>query len=308
MLTWFISLGLILVDSSTGDAAVYRTKGPNNQFDGLQFLQAPRRIRIEDIRKIPSYSSLERWLPNQSSMRASLFEYLTELFKTPPPGLQVRSPSVLSLAYYPLRIALSEWMLYCFLMSGYVKYYEYTFKNIHQRIDSAEDQDFMELHRWRRRSKQSMYKLQLLEGFVKHWRTNAAPCAEMDHLLQDIQHVKDQIGIYSKSLETKGSIITTMIQILDSRRSIEEAANVRHLTYAALVFIPLSYAATIFSMADDYGPGKKNFWVYFATAMPLTLLILAASRLSMQLQEPWNYFRALRGRERNRGNRNQLPL
>jgi hypothetical protein len=74
----------------------------------------------------------------------------------------------------------------------------------------------MELHRWRRRSKQSLYKLQLLEGFVKHWQKYLAPCVEIERLLQDIQHVADQIGDYRESLETKGPIITTMIQILDA--------------------------------------------------------------------------------------------
>jgi len=257
---------------------------------------------------MPSYSSFDGGMSNPDPMPASLLKYLAELFKTPPPGLQVCSPSILSLAYYPLRIALAEWMLYCFLMSGYVKYYEYTFKNVQQRIGSAEDQDFMELHRWRRRNKQSLHKLQILEDFVKHWRKDAVPCVETDHLLQDIRYIADQIGNYSQSLETKGPIITTMIQILDSRRSIEEAINVRHLTYIAMVFIPLSYAASIFSMGDDYGPGKEKFWIYFATAMPLTLLVFAASKLSTQLQAPWSFFRTHWNLELGRQNRTQPPV
>jgi hypothetical protein len=287
---------------------VGKTKKSDSQFDGLRFPQVPRQIRTEDIRKMPSYSSFDGGVSNPDPMLASLLEYLAELFKTPPPGLQVCSPDILSLAYYPLRIALAEWMPYCFLMSGYVKYYEYTFQNVHQRIGSAENQDFVELHRWHRRSKQSLYKLQLLEAFVMHWRKGAASCVEMDHLLQDIRHVTDQIGNYGKSLETKGPIITTMIQILDSRRSIEEAVNVRQLTYIALVFIPLSYSASIFSMVDNYAPGKEKFWVYFATAMPLTLLILAASILSTQLQVPWSSFPADWNLKLGQRNRTQSPV
>lgn len=218
---------------------------------------------------------------------SSLGDYLVNLFKTKPPGLNVRSPSILSLAYYPLRIAIAEWMLYTFLMSGYVKYYEYTFNNFNQRIGDAENRDFVELHRWRRRSKQSLHKLQLLAGFVSHWRGSIPPSEEINNLLQDIHHIRDLIQIYTTSLEAKGAIITAMIQILDSRRSTEEAINITHLTYIALVFIPLSFTASIFSMGDEYIPGGKDFWVYFATAVPMTLLILALSRLSRRFQVPW---------------------
>ena len=152
----------------------------------------------------------------------------------------------------------------------------------------------MELHRWRRRGKQSLYKLLLLEDFVKNWQKGAAPCEEMDLHLQDIQHVADQIRNCSESLQGKGQIITTMIQILDSRRSIEEVVNVRQLTNIVLVFIPLSFAVSIFGMGDDYGPGKEKFWIYFATAIPPVLLILTASMLSTQLQVLWSSFRAHR--------------
>jgi hypothetical protein len=142
---------------------------------------------------MPTYSAFAEGDSNPDPIAASLLEYLAKLFQTAPPGLQACSPNILSLAYYPLRIALAEWKLYCLLMSGYVKYYEYTFKNVHQRIGSAENQELLELHRWRRRSKQSVYKLQVLEGFVKHWQKDLAPCVETEHLLQDIQYVVSQI-------------------------------------------------------------------------------------------------------------------
>lgn len=49
------------------------------------------------------------------------------------------------------------------------------------------------------------------------------------------------------------------------------------MTYIALVFIPLSFTSTIFSMSDDFGPGKDRFWIYFATAIPLLLVVLGSS-------------------------------
>jgi hypothetical protein len=130
MLMGSITLGLILLDSSTRDIALSKRECLDSRFDGLLFPQVPRRICIQDIRTIPSYSNFTDGTSNPDPIPASLLEYLAELFKTPLPGHQGCSPNILSLAYYPLRIALAEWMLYCFLMSGYVKYYEYTFENV----------------------------------------------------------------------------------------------------------------------------------------------------------------------------------
>ena len=74
-------------------------------------------------------------------------------------------------------------------------------------------------------------------------------------------------------------VATAVVQLLDARRSIAEAVNVRRLTYIALVFVPLSWVATLFSMAEKYAPGSGDFWVYFATALPLLLLVLSLAAL-----------------------------
>ena len=43
------------------------------------------------------------------------------------------------------------------------------------------------------------------------------------------------------------------------------------LTALAVIFIPLSYVAALFSMADAFAPGGQLFWVYFVTAVPLAV-------------------------------------
>ena len=58
-----------------------------------------------------------------------------------------------------------------------------------------------------------------------------------------------------------------------TERSIREAKSVKALTILGIVFVPLAYVATLFSMSDSYGPGGELFWVYFVVAIPLTGLI-----------------------------------
>ncbi len=54
-----------------------------------------------------------------------------------------------------------------------------------------------------------------------------------------------------------------------TERSIREAKSVKALTILGVVFVPLAYIATLFSMSDPYRPGGEMFWVYFVVAFPL---------------------------------------
>ena len=63
-----------------------------------------------------------------------------------------------------------------------------------------------------------------------------------------------------------------------TERSIREAKSVKALTILGVVFVPLAYVATLFSMSDSYRPEGELFWVYFVVAFPLTGLILLGYR------------------------------
>ncbi|RYP48747.1 hypothetical protein DL768_005404 [Monosporascus sp. mg162] len=59
-----------------------------------------------------------------------------------------------------------------------------------------------------------------------------------------------------------------------TERSIHEAKSVKALTILGIVFIPLTYTASLFSIPDPHGPGDELFWVYFAASFPLIGLIM----------------------------------
>ncbi|KAK4641509.1 hypothetical protein QC761_501220 [Podospora bellae-mahoneyi] len=224
-------------------------------------------------------------LPDKKSMLSNLLRY----FRHQPPGFMITEPSILSLGYYPIRIVLAEWNLYMLLMSRYLKYYEYTLHDIENRLH---DSDIIDLQRWRRRNMQSRHKLNLLSEFIDYWLQQESKKQPWDFILKDIKHVSSQLEHYSRSLEHMVPVATSMVQLFDSRRSIQEAANVSRLTFIALVFVPLSWVASLFSMSEDYSPGHKSFWVYFATALPVMILVLLLStvqgdRLKGKLKRIW---------------------
>ncbi|KAK4040860.1 hypothetical protein C8A01DRAFT_15321 [Parachaetomium inaequale] len=263
------SLGLVLVDPPA--TTVVETLGSGGRKSYPSMLLHGGFEDFEHSTSFASFGSITSdRLPDKKSMLSNLLHY----FRHQPPGFTMAEPSILSLGYYPIRIVLAEWNLYTHLMSRYFKYYEYTLHDTENRLHGS---DIIDLQRWRRRSMQSRHKLTLLSEFIDHWLQQEAEKEPWNLALKDIKHTLSQLEHYNRSLEHMIPVATSMVQLLDSRRSMLEAANVSRLTLIALVFVPLSWVASLFSMSEDYSPGRKNFWVYFATALPVLILVLSLS-------------------------------
>ena len=94
----------------------------------------------------------------------------------------------------------------------------------------------------------------------------------------DYGHIAEDVNSFGGRLEAMGPVITSLIQTVDSRQSLAETANLSRLTYLALVFVPLTFVSSLFSMAGDTGPGRRAFWIYFAVAIPLLCLVFLIAR------------------------------
>ncbi|KAL8318550.1 hypothetical protein RB597_005703, partial [Gaeumannomyces tritici] len=291
---------LILVDPPVKTVVATRTAGDT------KYPSKPLHGGFEDFAEPALFSSFSATgnvdrglqnLPYQKSMLGSLVHYFVNHRQLQGLSADSMQPSsILTLGYYPIRIALAEWVLYMHLTSRYVKFYEYTLRDVHNRLH---DSDLVDLQRWRRRCKQSQHKLALLAEFVRHWLPHKQQEQRQgnwddidkqqqpwDLVLKDIGFLQSQLMDHSHSLEQMIPVATSMVQLLDSRQSIAQSANITRLTYIALVFVPLSWVAGLFSMSERYSPGGSGeFWVYWATALPLLLVILLVSALS-RMQRP----------------------
>ncbi|KAF4460912.1 Zinc transport [Fusarium albosuccineum] len=232
---------------------------------------------FEDFEPSKSFSSFANDKAHDAWDKTSMLDSIVHYFRAqPPPGFHTPCPRITSIGYYPIRIVLSEWNLYIHLTSRFSKYYEYSLRDMSSRLH---DNDIVDLQRWRRRCKQSRHKLALLADFINHWVKDEDDKEPWAFILKDVDYLRQQLQDYGQSLEQMVTVATSMVQLLDSRRSILEAVNVRRLTYIALVFVPLAWVSSLFSMSDGYSPGGDHFWVYFVTALPLLGLVLLLSAL-----------------------------
>jgi CorA-like Mg2+ transporter protein len=274
---------LVLVDAPIRDAFIVEGKSTVPGKEIVMLDQRPFQGGTEEFTDPPSYSKYLREPPK--SKNESLFDDLVCYLQVYPPGFDVSKPSLLSLAYYPLKIATSEWLNYTTLMSHCVKHYEYSFQDLHLRLKDTAllDADLRDLQNWRRRGTQALQKLRTGSEFTKYWSSKETkPETEAwDLMIKDFDYITVMVEAYSRQLEAMVPVVTSLVQILDSRQSFAEAANIKQLTYVALVFVPLSFVATLFSMSDNFIPGGRGFWIYFAVAIPLSMLVLALSHFSL---------------------------
>ncbi|KAI7762894.1 hypothetical protein LZL87_008335 [Fusarium oxysporum] len=234
-------------------------------------------LNFEDFRAPESFSSFKKspsrdtW--NKASMMENIIYYLQAC---PPPGLDLNSPSILSIGYYGIYITLSEWNIYNYLISRCSKHYQYSDQ---LKAGRLRDEVLLDLQRWKVRSRSSHRKLSILRDVISSHILPSDDATVLNGVLNDINYLRDQLHDYSQSLEQMVMVATSLIQLLDSRRSILEAINTKRLTFLALVFVPLAWVSSLFSMSDGYSPGHDLFWVYFATALPVLAVVLLLSAL-----------------------------
>jgi len=185
-------------------------------------------------------------------------------------------PTIQSLAYYPLKIVAAEWIKYTAVMQHCIKMYEY--EGSHLDLEKF-NMDIRELQGWRRRSMISRQKIQAVRRhLVSHQSSNGEHAACVDRVLEDYTYIYSSIEDAGRRLENMLLVVTSLVQIIDARQSFAETANISRLTVLALVFVPLSYVSSLFSMNSENVPGSKGFWVYFAVAIPVTLGVILVAR------------------------------
>lgn len=294
----FMLQGLILLDApieEPRDDAVWDLKGITDETKILSFLGG-----VEAHDDPPPFSKSA----GQADARITLWNSAVEYFDRDNPGLDLDKPTMLSLAAPLQRVVLSEWLSYAELMVRCIKKYEYSIKGGRLTNDDSLEEDLRDLQRWRRRSMQTIGRLQTLSRFVEYWHdvevvnanttgaiaTGQAKRHERSALQQDIDEITAEIERHSHHLEAMVPTVTSFSQLLDSHRSVAEARNVTQLTYAALFFVPMSFIASLFGMDGKYGPGQSDFKTYWTVAVPIAVGIILLARA--EWKKTWKWLKA----------------
>lgn len=197
-----------------------------------------------------------------------------------PQGYNLNSPTLFSMSNYPLRMIAAEWMTYLELMYHSIKQYEYSPNNAVAAIGQIAilNADIYALQQWTRRCTATAQKIHYTIDFLRHRMTKDDDMEYSALLTKDYKHIASGIDTYTRRLDTLVSVATSLIQTIDSRRSLTETINISRLTYLALTFIPLTIVSGLFSMNDEIAPGGRLFGIYFAVSIPLCILVFLIVR------------------------------
>jgi Mg2+ and Co2+ transporter CorA len=80
-----------------------------------------------------------------------------------------------------------------------------------------------------------------------------------------VQTLKKRVDIISQAY-------TEAVSVRQSIVSNQQAEQVGYLTSLAVLFVPASFVASIFSMGGDFSAGADRFWVFWAILVPLVML------------------------------------
>lgn len=102
---------------------------------------------------------------------------------------------------------------------------------------------------------------------------------------------------YNRNLEHVHNILSERSR-LTSKDATEEldpdTRFINRLTYLGGIFLPFSLLAGVFSMADDFLPGKPKFWVFWVAGIVLLVLVIGLIYLDI-LKEIQSQRRRRRG-------------
>ncbi|KAF2113592.1 hypothetical protein BDV96DRAFT_114662 [Lophiotrema nucula] len=68
-------------------------------------------------------------------------------------------------------------------------------------------------------------------------------------------------------------VVMGAFSLLEAQHSVLKADLTIRLSGVALVFVPLSFTASLLSMSDEFIPGKRLFWVFFAVSVPIIVVL-----------------------------------
>ncbi|KAK4454550.1 hypothetical protein QBC34DRAFT_392002 [Podospora aff. communis PSN243] len=108
---------------------------------------------------------------------------------------------------------------------------------------------------------------------ITSWKDVSADFRLLYHRLIYLQQSAERINA---SITGLASIVGNRQAFREQQLSLHAAEKSRGLTFIGLVFIPLAFVASLFSMSEPYGPGGDQFWLYFAISVPVGLIVMAA--------------------------------
>lgn len=137
------------------------------------------------------------------------------------------------------------------------------------------------LHCWRRRL--PIFRIlvsELLEQYIKRDHFMGGSKNHIIDLQRDFEIVLSNIENLQGQADQMMAVVTAAMSIDESKKALEQNRSLNRLTWLAVIFIPLSFVASLFSMNGDLSTLLPTMRIFFAVALPLTIVVLLLTRFA----------------------------
>lgn len=248
-----------------GHLAVSPWNMPNYE-DSVEFLQFPRRGLFDDL--------IHHWM--YEATRAEI-------------TAAVDNPT--DVALFATRILASNWNLTLEYLNGVVSKLDRGLLHFEQMTGNPSAQAIKQevnrlrvlladVNSWRRRLwfylEQMKFNQESIGALLCHRKsqhTRVAPTVE-EKAIEDFATVYERLLLCRDRIQSLMPVVMGVFSLLEAEQSGLENKTALRLSALAFIFVPLSFAANLLSMSDDYLPGKSHFWVYFSISVPLIVILM----------------------------------
>ncbi|KAK4169562.1 hypothetical protein QBC43DRAFT_251981 [Cladorrhinum sp. PSN259] len=105
--------------------------------------------------------------------------------------------------------------------------------------------------------------------------------ADFQHLRLQFQKIGQRVNALSNVITALASLAgnramsrNTELSLKEAEQATRQTQSLKGLTVLGVIFLPLSFSASLLSMSERYLPGRGMFWVYFGISFPLLGLVV----------------------------------
>jgi Mg2+ and Co2+ transporter CorA len=113
-----------------------------------------------------------------------------------------------------------------------------------------------------------------------HLESSSDARADFQYLFLRYREIRQRVNMLAGAVTALANLAgnraafkTAELSLKEAERAGRGARSVRALTSLGLIFLPLSFSASLFSMSDRYAPGGPDFWIYFVVSFPLLCFV-----------------------------------
>ncbi|KAH8671059.1 hypothetical protein BX600DRAFT_509765 [Xylariales sp. PMI_506] len=170
------------------------------------------------------------------------------------------------------QIICSNWILLNRYIMARLGQIEWELERPDLRPDSNKvDASLAKLHTWRRRL--PLYRTMVADTRHKLFHDldpDTHDCVAK--MKKDFEIIANGIEELYERTERIATVATAVTSIEESRREVDQNRALGRLTYLAVIFAPLGFFSSLFSMTSDLSSLTTTIWVYFLVAVPTTII------------------------------------